>query len=43
VFIVSSAFCSITGFAFLIFGSSKLQKWNSNAEPKDEKEIKPMV
>jgi len=43
VFIVSSAVCSITGFAFLIFGSSKLQKWNDNTEQKDEKEIKPMI
>ncbi|XP_050056506.1 vesicular glutamate transporter 1-like [Aphis gossypii] len=42
VFIVSAAFCSLTGIAFLIFGSSKLQKWN-NEEQKDVKEIQPIV
>ncbi|XP_025413767.1 vesicular glutamate transporter 1-like isoform X2 [Sipha flava] len=42
VFIVSAAVCSTTGLAFLIFGSSKLQKWN-NVEQKDSKEIEPIV
>jgi len=42
VFIVSAGVCSLTGLAFLVFGSSKLQKWN-NEEQKDSKEVKLMV
>lgn len=42
MFIVSAGVCSVTGLAFFIFGSSKLQKWN-NIEEKDTQEVKPMV
>jgi len=43
VFIVAAGVCSVTGLAFIIFGSSKLQKWNNRNLQEDKKEVKPMI